>query len=214
MGVFFWYGGGIVETRLRNLQEFICIGVFFQIGITTRFSKLWANIENWRSRIPQHYFDMFCFAILKESHHICSKFWTNMEQCKQSNIKIGCQIWNVFLPPGMETTILEVVSEPQWRSKWLIIRATRALEMAASNLQGFPNWLLDHALGPQWPSKVELEITVRKDASIRLAFWISSTLLRAWMCTNSRYYIYYIHQRWSVWRGAPVPTQRKEGASA
>ena len=65
---------------------------------------------------------------------------------------------------------IEVVSEPQWRSKWLIIRATRALEMAASNLQGFPNWLLDHALGPRWPSKVKLEITVRKDASIRLAF--------------------------------------------
>ena len=64
----------------------------------------------------------------------------------------------------------EVVSERQWRSKWLIIRATRALEMAASNLQRFPNWLLDHALGPQWPLKVKLEITVRKDASIRLAF--------------------------------------------
>ena len=36
--------------------------------------------------------------------------------------------------------------------------------MAASNLQGFPNWLLDHASGPQWPSKVTLEITNRKDA--------------------------------------------------
>lgn len=38
-------GGGIVETRLRDLQDFICFGVFFQSGITTRFSKLWTNIE-------------------------------------------------------------------------------------------------------------------------------------------------------------------------